>query len=356
MNRQTYSLEEIAHLIQGELFGEKDVQISNLASLDQAEIQHICFVNGEKYLAQAEASHAGAYIVNATLKSQLVTKKNFIVVDNPYLAFAILTHVFEKKISQRKIESTAQIHPSAMIADDAYIGHYVVIGENCVVGKNTIIQSHTFIDDEVEIGQDCFIDAHVTITGAAKLKDRVRVHANTAIGTEGFGFAPYQGKWHRIAQLGSVYIGNDVRIGSNCSIDRGALDDTILEDGVIIDNLVQIAHNVHIGENTAIAAKCGIAGSARIGKNCILGGASGVVGHLTITDNVTLTAMSMVTKNISEAGTYSSGMGLFENSHWKKTIVRLRQLADVPLTQLTKRLDHIQAQLESLESTLKLRK
>ncbi|RZF54693.1 UDP-3-O-(3-hydroxymyristoyl)glucosamine N-acyltransferase [Acinetobacter halotolerans] len=356
MNRRSYRLEELAHLVQGEYFGEKDFQISNLASLELAQNQHICFVNGEKYLAQAEASDAGVYIVTETLKQQLTQKKNFIVVDNPYLAFAVLTHIFEAKILQRGIESTAKIHPSAIIADDAYIGHYVVIGENCVIGANTIIQSHSFIDDGVEVGKDCFVDAHVTITGQAKLKDRIRIHANTAIGTEGFGFAPYQGKWHRIAQLGSVQIGNDVRIGSNCSIDRGALDDTILEDGVIIDNLVQIAHNVHIGENTAIAAKCGIAGSARIGKNCILGGASGVVGHLEITDNVTLTAMSMVTKNISEAGTYSSGMGLFENSHWKKTIVRLRQLADVPLTQITKRLDYMQAQLESLESTLKLRK
>lgn len=356
MNRRSYRLEEIAHLVKGEYFGAQDFQISGLASLEQAQENQISFVNGEKYLAQAEASHAGAYIVTAPLKSLLTSKQNFIVVDNPYLAFATLTHRFEKKISQRGIESTAKIHPSAMIADDVYIGHYVVIGENCVVGNNTIIQAHAFVDDEVEIGKDCFIDAHVTITGGAKLKDRVRIHANTVIGTEGFGFAPYQGKWHRIAQLGSVRIGNDVRIGSNCSIDRGALDDTILEDGVIIDNLVQVAHNVHIGENTAIAANCGIAGSARIGKNCILGGASGVVGHLTIADNVTLTAMSMVTRNISEAGTYSSGMGLFENSHWKKTIVRLRQLADVPLTQITKRLDHMQAQLESLESTFKLRK
>ncbi|MBC9228568.1 UDP-3-O-(3-hydroxymyristoyl)glucosamine N-acyltransferase [bacterium SPL81] len=356
MNRRSYRLEEIAHLVKGELFGEKALQVCNLASLENAQHDHICFVNGDKYLAQAELSHAGAYIVTAALKQQLSIKQNFIVVDNPYLAFATLTHLFEKKISQRGIESTAQIHPSAIIADDAYIGHYVVIGENCVIGNNTIIQPHAFIDDDVEVGNDCFIDAHVTITGAAKLKDRVRIHANTVIGTEGFGFAPYQGKWHRIAQLGSVRIGNDVRIGSNCSIDRGALDDTILADGVIIDNLVQIAHNVQIGENTAIAANCGIAGSAKIGKNCIMGGASGVVGHLEITDNVTLTAMSMVTKNISESGTYSSGMGLFENSHWKKTIVRLRQLADVPLTQIGKRLDHMQAQLESLESTLKLRK
>ncbi len=231
-----------------------------------------------------------------------------------------------------------------------------MIGENCVVGSNTVIQSQVHLDDDVEIGKDCFIDSHVTITGESKLKDRVRIHANTTIGSEGFGFAPYQGKWHRIAQLGSVLIGNDVRIGSNCCIDRGALDNTILDDGVIIDNLVQIAHNVQIGQNTAIAANCAIAGSVRIGKNCIIGGGSAVAGHLNIADNVTLTGMSMVTKNISEAGTFSSGIGLFENNHWKRTVVRLRQLADVPLTQITKRLDHMQAQLESLESTLKLRK
>ena len=356
MNRRSYRLEEIAHLVQGEYFGQKDFQIHNLASLEHAENYHICFVNGEKYLAQAQASQAGAYIVTEALKEQLSSKHNFIVVSNPYLAFAMLTHVFDKKNVQRGIESTAQIHPSAIIADDAYIGHYVVIGENCVVGSNTVIQSQVHLDDDVEIGKDCFIDSHVTITGEAKLKDRVRIHANTSIGSEGFGFAPYQGKWHRIAQLGSVLIGNDVRIGSNCCIDRGALDNTILDDGVIIDNLVQIAHNVQIGQNTAIAANCAIAGSVRIGKNCIIGGGSAVAGHLNIADNVTLTGMSMVTKNISEAGTFSSGIGLFENSHWKRTVVRLRQLADVPLTQITKRLDHMQAQLESLESTFKLRK
>lgn len=356
MNRRSYRLEEIAHLVKGEYFGQKDFQIHNLASLEHAQNYHICFVNGEKYLAQAEASQAGVYIVTESLKQLLGSKKNFIVVNNPYLAFATLTHVFDKKISQRGIESTAKIHPSAIIADDAYIGHHVVIGENCVVGSNTIIQANVFLDDNVEVGKDGFIDANVSITGEAKLKDRVRIHTNTSIGSEGFGFAPYQGKWHRIAQLGSVLIGNDVRIGSNCCIDRGALDDTILEDGVIIDNLVQIAHNVQIGQNTAIAANCAIAGSVCIGKNCIIGGGSAVAGHLNIADNVTLTGMSMVTKNISEAGTYSSGIGLFENSHWKRTVVRLRQLADVPLTQLTKRLDHMQAQLESLESTLKLRK
>ncbi|WP_010111472.1 UDP-3-O-(3-hydroxymyristoyl)glucosamine N-acyltransferase [Acinetobacter sp. P8-3-8] len=356
MRSNYFHLDELAQLVQGELIGQPDLALNGLASLEQAQANQIAFVNGDKHLNAAQNSKAGALIVTAEMQKQLSHHQNFIVVANPYLAFAILTHKFEIKITQRGIERTAQISPSAIIADDAYIGHYVVIGEDCVVGANSIIQSHVKIDDGVEIGKDCFIDSHVTLTGFAKIGDRVRIHANTVIGGEGFGFAPYQGKWNRIAQLGSVRIGNDARIGSNCSVDRGALDDTIISNGVIIDNLVQIAHNVHIGENTALAAKCGIAGSTTIGKNCILAGAVGVVGHINITDNVTITGMSMVTKNISEAGSYSSGTGQFETNHWRRTVVRLRQLADVPLTKLVKQLDHMQTQIESIESTLKSRK
>lgn len=356
MKSVQYSLKQLAQMVQGLAVGEEQYEFHSLASLEQATPQAICFVNADKYLDAAIQSQAGGYIVTPELKARLPQKSNFIVVANPYLAFAQLTHAFERKISSRGIESTAIIHPSAQIAADVYIGHYVVIGEDCVIGAHSIIESHSKIEAGVCIGESCFIDSHVTILGQTQIQNRVRIHSNSVIGAEGFGFAPYAGKWHRIAQLGSVYIGNDVRIGSNCSIDRGALDNTILEDGVIIDNLVQIAHNVHIGANTAIAAKTGIAGSTKIGKNCILAGACGVAGHLTITDNVTLTGMSMVTKNINEAGTYSSGTGLFDNSQWKRTIVRFRQLADVPLGQIGKRLDQLQAQLESLESTFKQRK
>ncbi len=357
MNASNFTLHDLAQVVGGQCVGQADLVIAKLASLEHATQHDLSFVNAEKHLTQAKQSKAAALIVTAALQAQLDSHQHFIVVDNPYLAFATLTHVFEKKPNRVGIEHTAQIHPSAIIAENAYIGHYVVIGEGCIVGDHTVIQAHSVLDDQVVVGQSCFIDSHITITGQSKIGDRVRIHANTVIGSEGFGFAPYQGQWHRIAQLGSVQIGNNVRIGSNCSIDRGALDDTILEDGVIIDNLVQIAHNVKIGENTAIAAKSAIAGSTTIGKNCILAGAVGVAGHLNITDNVTLTGMSMVTNSILEAGTYSSGTGIFPNSQWKRTVVRLRQLADVPLTQLAKKIDHMQSQVELLESNLnKLRK
>ncbi|MBF7682484.1 UDP-3-O-(3-hydroxymyristoyl)glucosamine N-acyltransferase [Acinetobacter sp. B5B] len=356
MNQQHYKLLDIAHLVKGELSGQEDFIVTGLASLDAANESQISFVNGHKYLSQASVSNAGILIITSDLQQELPQFKQFIIVDNPYLAFAQLTHAFEIKDTRLGIEDTAKIHSSAVIADTAYIGHYAVIGENCVIGDGTRIQSHVKIDRGVEIGKNCFIDSHATITGFSKIGNHVRIHANTVIGGEGFGFAPYQGKWHRIAQLGSVKIGNHVRIGSNCSIDRGALDDTILADGVVIDNLVQIAHNVHIGENTAIAANTGIAGSTVIGKNCVLAGACGISGHLKITDNVTLTGMSMVTKNILDPGVHSSGTGSFESKQWRKMVVGLRQLADVPLTKLVKRLDHIQTQIESIESTLKMRK
>ncbi len=356
MKSSTYHLEALAQKVAGELIGDAHLSISGLASLEHAQAHQISFVNGEKHLQTARQSRAGALIVTADLKDQLPNCQNFIVLNNPYLAFAILTHVFEKKHTQVGIEATAQIASSAIISDSAYIGHYAVIGEHCVVADGTVILSHAHLDDGVEVGKDCLIESHVTIMAAARLGDRVRIHSNTVIGGEGFGFAPYQGKWNRIAQLGSVRIGNDVRIGSNCSVDRGALDDTILEDGVIIDNLVQIAHNVQIGANTAIAAKCGIAGSTKIGKNCTFAGAVGVVGHIEITDNVTITGMSMVTKNISKPGTYSSGIGAIEAMQWKRAVIRIRQLADVPLTKILKQLDHMQTRIESLESTLKMRK
>ena len=169
MSSQFYRLEEIATLVQGQWIGQANLRLQGLASLECAQANQLAFVNGDKYLAQARSSQAGALIVTASLQAELDNHNNFIVVDNPYLAFAILTHVFERKHTQRGIESTAQIHPSAMISDSAYIGHYVVIGENCVVGDNTIVQSHCKIDDFVEIGRDCFIDSQVTLTGEANL-------------------------------------------------------------------------------------------------------------------------------------------------------------------------------------------
>lgn len=345
----SYNLTEINRHIQGTVYGDVQYKIEQLRSLEKATAQDISFVNGAKYLEQAKASKAGVLIVSADLVEALKNQCILVVVASPYLAFAQLTHVFAKKNQLNGIADTAKIHPTAQLGHHVVVGDYVVIGAHAVIGDNSCIYPHSYIADDVVIGQRAYIESHVSILGDTQIGNDVRIHANTVIGSEGFGFAPYQGQWHRIAQIGGVRIGNQVRIGSNCSIDRGALDDTMIADGVIIDNLVQIAHNVQIGEHTAIAAKCGIAGSAKIGAHCILGGACGIVGHLEIADHVQLTGMTMVTKSIKQAGTYSSGTSQLESMTWKKAVVGFRQLAENSPSKLLKQVNHLQNRIEQLE-------
>ncbi len=348
----SFSIAELHRHVQGTVHGDCQFMVQQLKSLESAGQQDISFVNGEKYLPQALASNAGVLLAPTALVAQLQSKCIVIEVASPYLAFAQLTHLFAQTPSITNIANTAQIHPSAKIGNNVHIGDFVVIGARAEIGENSVIYPHTFIDADVKIGHSAYIESHVSILGATQIGHHVRIHANSSIGAEGFGFAPYQGQWHRIAQIGSVRIGNQVRIGSNCSIDRGALDDTIIADGVIIDNLVQIAHNVQIGQHTAIAAKCGIAGSTKIGQHCIFGGACGIAGHLEIADHVQLTGFSMVTKSIAQAGVYSSGTGQMENSAWKKAVIGFRQLSEMPINRLVKQLTQLQQRIEQLELSL----
>lgn len=345
----SFTVAELNRHVQGTVHGDSQFIVRQLKSLEKAMPDDISFVNGEKYLAVAQASNAGVLIVPTTLVEKLQGQCIVIEVASPYLAFAQLTHLFADLPSITGIATTARIHPDAKIGENVQIGDFVVIGEQAQIGDNSIIYPHTFIDAHANIGHSAYIESHVSILGAVQIGHHVRIHANTCIGAEGFGFAPYQGQWHRIAQIGNVRIGHHVRIGSNCSVDRGALDDTVIEDGVIIDNLVQIAHNVQIGQHTAIAAKSAIAGSSKIGQHCILGGGCGVAGHLEIADHVQLTAFSMVTKSITHAGSYSSGTGLMENSAWKKAVIGLRQLSETPINRLVKQLSQLQQRIERLE-------
>lgn len=346
----SYSLEQLGRHVQGAVHGDSQFNVLKLRSLEQATAQDIAFVNGEKYLEQALASKAGVLIVSKDLVEKLQTQFQLIVVESPYLAFAQLTHLFADTVEFSNIAKTAVIHPTAQLGKNVRIGDYAVIGENVQIGSNSCIYPHVHIGKNVSIGHSAWIESHVSIFAEATIGDQVRIHANTVIGSEGFGFAPYQGRWHRIAQLGRVRIGHQVRIGSNCSIDRGALDDTVIDDGVIIDNLVQVAHNVQIGQHTAIAAKTAIAGSAKIGAHCIIGGASAIAGHLTIADQVQLTGMSMVTKSIHQAGTYSSGTGLLESTAWRKAVVGFRQLSEMPINKLLKQIKVLTSRIDQLES------
>ncbi|TEU30364.1 UDP-3-O-(3-hydroxymyristoyl)glucosamine N-acyltransferase [Alkanindiges illinoisensis] len=343
------TLGQLAARLNAELIGNPDIAIQGLASLQHAKPWHLAFLSNSRYKSQLADTQAGAVLIRKEDMGEY--KGNALIVPNPYAAFAGLSHLFDQTPKPAAfIHPTAVIAPSAIIDATASIGPYVVIEDEVNIAANVILESHVCIAKGSAIGKGSWLDKHVTVQHHCQLGERVRVHAGTVIGADGFGFAPHEGQWYRIAQLGRVIIGDDVRIGANCTIDRGALDDTTIGNGVIIDNLVQIAHNVQIGDYTAIAANVGIAGSASIGKHCIIGGASGIAGHLSICDHVNLTGMAMITKSINQPGTYSSGTSFAENSQWKKMVVRLRQLADVPLTQLIKQIEHLQARVEQVES------
>lgn len=316
-----------SHITQEEL----STQIIGLASLATAELNEISFLANPKYQHELPNTHATAVLITADKLDLVPSHSVPLVVANPYLAYAILSEYFAYYPNHgATIHPTAIIAKTANIAKGVQIGAYCVIGEQVDIGENTCLENHVVIQDFTKIGNDCRIKSFAFVGHHCELGEFVTLHSHASIGNEGFGFAP-NGRmdvegWQKIHQLGKVVIGNHVRIGSQTCIDRGALGDTVIGNHVIIDNLVQIAHNVQIGDGTAIAACTGIAGSSKIGKRCVLAGGVGVVGHIDICDDVTITGMTMVTKSITQAGSYSSGTAMMPTPLWKKAAIRFKQL------------------------------
>ncbi|MCD8513108.1 MAG: UDP-3-O-(3-hydroxymyristoyl)glucosamine N-acyltransferase [Nitrincola sp.] len=253
-----------------------------------------------------------------------------LVVQDPYLAYATLSKLFDwRRPLQPRVDATAVIASSASVDSSAEISAHVVIGEHAHIAAGVFIGANSVIGDHCIIGADSRIESGVNIYPDVHLGDRVIVHSGTVIGADGFGFAPYQKRWVKIYQSGGVRIADDVEIGAGVTIDRGALSPTVIEKGVKLDNQIQIAHNVVIGEDTAIAGCTGIAGSSKIGKRCTIAGMVGITGHLEIADNTHITAMSLVSKSITQAGAYSSGTGLEPHQQWKRNVVRFKQLDEL---------------------------
>jgi UDP-3-O-[3-hydroxymyristoyl] glucosamine N-acyltransferase len=318
-------LADVAARLGGELGGDGAVMISGVASLESAGAGQISFATHVRHRAALERCRASAVIVPPALAA--ATDKPRIVCHDPYLAYARVAQLFDR--TQRPfpgIHPSAVVEPGARVAADASIGAGAFIGEGAVVGARTTVGQGTQIGARCSIGEECIIHPRVTVYPDCVVGDRGIVHSGAVIGADGFGFAPDCGTWVKIPQMGRVVIGNDVEIGANSTIDRGALDDTVIEDGVKLDNQVQVAHNVRIGAHTAIAAMTGIAGSAVIGRHCMIGGAARIMGHITIADRVLITATSFVSKSIGAAGNYSGAIPAAPSAEWLKSAAWLRNL------------------------------
>lgn len=337
MQQRRYSLQEIAHLIDADLKGDPDCTISGIMSLQSAQTGQISFLDNKRYLKYLATTQASAVILrNECLKH---APNNVLVVADPYLAFAKVAKLFECRA-----KFIPGIHPTAIIASNCHIhpsvsiAPYVVIGANTRIDEKVVIGAGCVIGENVTIGANTHLASHVNVCTNTQIGKRVIIHNGTVIGSDGFGLAKENNKWIKIPQLGKVKIGHDVEIGANVSIDRGALEDTIIADGVKLDNQIQVGHNVQIGENTAIAGCTGIAGSTHIGKNCMIGGGVCVNGHIEIVDNVYITGMSSVVHSIRKPGIYSSTHSTQPHREWQKNSIRFRQL-----DQLAKRLKKTEA-------------
>ena len=320
-----YTLAQLAETLGAELRGDGQKTILGLATLQDATTDQLSFLANAHYRKQLEHTQAGAMLLSTGDAADY--SGNCLVVADPYLAYAKLSHYFDRTPKQ-----PVGIHPSAVIAESA------LIDSTACIGPGVVIEEHAVVAADVVVGAQCFIGARSSIAEGGRLLPRVTLYhdvtvgarvviqSGAVIGGEGFGFANHQGVWHKIAQIGGVTIGDDVEIGANTTIDRGALSNTLIGNGVKLDNQIQIAHNVQIGDHTAIAACVGISGSAKIGRNCMLAGGVGLVGHIEICDGVFITGMTMVTHSISEPGAYSSGTAMQPAADWKKNAVRFRQL------------------------------
>ena len=319
------TLAQIALHVDGVIIGDAECEISNVSTLQAANRQQISFLANSKYKKYLPTSQAGAVIVSKEM-AELV-KNSAIVVDDPYVAYAKIATLLNppKKITTG-ISPTAIVEASVTILKTVSIGPQVVIEANVILADNVVIGAGTVLQDEVIVGENTRIAENVTICHGVEIGKNVVIHPGVVIGADGFGIVNDKGKWIKIPQIGGVKIGDNVEIGANTTVDRGAIEDTVIGDGVKLDNQIQVGHNVIIGNNTVIAGCSGIAGSTIIGENCIIGGGVGIGGHIEIADNVIITGMSMVTKSLTKAGIYSSGIPAEPTSQWHKNVVRYRQM------------------------------
>ena len=322
-------LREITERLGGELIGDGSIRIASIGPLETANASTIAFLSNPLYVKQLAASSAGCVIVAPAFRDPATARGAVIVTDDPYLYFALLTQWWAERTRprpERGVNASAFVDASARLGADVSIGAFAVVESGAILGDGVTLGAHSFVGRDCRIGAGTRLAPRVTVLYETTLGARCFLQSGAVIGADGFGFAPDGGRWVKIEQLGRVVIGDDVEIGANSCVDRGATGDTVIGDGVKIDNQVQVGHNVRIGAHTAIAGCVGIAGSAVIGAHCMLGGHAGVSGHVRIADHVVITAATQVTRSILKPGLYSGMFPFDDNASWGKNAATLRNL------------------------------
>lgn len=341
----TFTLGQLAERLGATLRGAEGKVITGLATLQEARPEQLSFLANAQYRKYLAQTQAGALLLTASDAESYAG--DALIVANPYLAYAQLSHLFDRKPKANAgVHATAQVAGDAQVDPSASIGAYAVIESGARIGAQVTVGAHCVIGARCVIGEGGWLAPRVTLYHDVSIGKRVVIQSGAVIGGEGFGFANEKGVWQKIAQIGGVTIGDDVEIGANTTVDRGALSDTLIGNGVKLDNQIMIAHNVQVGDNTAMAGCCGISGSTKIGKNCMIAGGVGMVGHIEVCDNVFVTGMTMVTRSITEPGAYSSGTAMQPAGEWKKSAARIRQLDD-----MAKRLRELEKQLAAVTQT-----
>ena len=323
------TLGDLAERLGARLVGDAERQVGGLATLGEAGPDQVAFLANRAYLKDLPGTRAAAVLLHPQHADSCPVDR--LELDNPYLGYAAASRLFDSLAGH----DPAGIHPSAVVDPTVTLGERVEVGANAVIeagatlGDDVVIGPGSVVGADTTIGDGSRLHANVTVYHGVVIGRRVILHSGSVVGGDGFGFAHDGSRWHKIAQLGGVVLGDDVEVGSCSSIDRGALGDTLIGNDVKIDSQVQIAHNVQIGEHSALAGCVGIAGSTKVGRHCMLGGGVGLAGHLTLCDGVQVTGMSLVTNSIHEPGVYSSGTGAMANAQWRKNAVRFKQLDDM---------------------------
>ena len=343
-----FSAQQIALFLKGSIEGDSNVKVRDFSKIEEGKPGTLTFLANPKYEHYIYQTQASVVLVNQDFKPEHPVSATIIRVPNAYAALADLLNLVEQAKTKRQgIDSTAWISPSASIGEGCYIGHLAYIGEGAKIGKGAQIYPQAYIGDHVVVGENSIVYPHATIYADCLIGNHCIIHAGAVIGADGFGFAPKNGVYEKIPQLGKVILEDDVEIGANTTIDRAVMDATIIRKGVKIDNLVQIAHNVEVGENTVMAAQVGIAGSTKVGKHCMFGGQVGLAGHIHITDNVNLGAQAGVISDVKEAATLLGAPAINARNFMKSSAIFNR------LPDIYKKIGQMEKEIEQLKQEIK---